>query len=202
MNVMQLRVVGNELGFSIIEFVIASMMSVIIISVCYSLVAFQYNQLRKVRALYVQNILLTKIKSAANAESLAVSGADPVNVKLQTCLAGIDGTVAGCNSGDTYDVRLFDSGGALIAGFRTDPVGYNLDAQTCVVGAMDCLFTLKTYFRVQCPESAANIYFIPPTCPTPPGLIELFYEFDAIADLGPNRILGIKPVIGSVIIKM
>ncbi len=177
-------------------------MSVIIVLICYSLIAFQFGQLRKVRALYVQNILLAQIKAAANPQNLMDSRVDPANLKLQSCLSGIDGAV--CSSADRYYFRLLDSGTA-VSGTDIAPVGFDMEARQCALGAGNsgCIFTLKTSFRVQCKELPANPYVIPPTCPASvPGIIQVFYEFDTIADLSANRVLGIKPVMGSIIVKL
>lgn len=198
MRLVQKSFLRNEAGFSLVDLLVASMMSVIIISICYSVMAFQYNQLRAVKALFVQNILLAQIKAASNPTNLKNSRGEPANIKLRSCLSGID---ANCESSEIYYLRLMDGG--PVAGFPDDPVGYNLDAQRCVVGTKNCLFTLKTRFRVQCREPASNPYFIPPTCPgVQPGLVEVFYDFEPVNDNGPERVLGLKPVSGSVIVKL
>ncbi len=197
----QSRVIGNEMGFSLVDLLVASMMSVIIVSICYSVMAFQYSQLRAVRALYVQNILLANIKSAASAVNLKeVSKAEPVNTFLRACLNGVDGAV--CASTVPYDLRLMDGG--PVSGFRGSPVGYNLDAQRCDIGTPNCIFKVETYFRVQCPDDDDKSLGPTETCPgISPSLIEVFYDFGTVEDTGPNRVLGAIPTMtGSVIVKL
>ncbi len=188
------------MGYSLLDLLLSTMVSIIIISICYSLIFFQLKQLRQVKALYVQNVILAHIKTSVSSRSLIASAADPVNVDLRTCLAGVDNVR--CTSSDVYDLKLVD--GSVIAGFPADPVGYNLDAQTCAVGSSrDCIFTLKTRFRVQCAEDPLNPLFVPPICPTTrPGLVEVYYEFGSTASTDADRILGLKAVLGSIIVKM
>ncbi len=191
---------GNEFGYSLIDLLMASMVSVIIISICYSIIFFQLKQLREIRALFVQNVVLTHIKTIISSRTLDASALDAENIDLKNCLNGIDDL--NCTSTESYPLKIVDGG--PVAGKPANPVGYNLDAQRCVVGSsLDCMFILSATFRAQCRQDPGNKYFTLPVCPgTRPALIEVFYEFGVTPNFGADRILGLKPIIGSVIVEM
>jgi hypothetical protein len=186
-------------GFSLIDILIGTMVSFIIISICYSVMFFQINQLRSIRGLYVQNVVLAHIKFAVSSKNIKDSGTDPENVELRNCLTGVDDI--NCKAAKIYPLRLHDGG--LVAGFEADPVNYNTDAQKCTAGSENCLFKLSTEFRVQCAEDPGNPFYVPSKCPgTPPGIVEVFYKFSPIKDDDASRIIGAKSINGSVIVGM
>ena len=192
--------ISNDSGFSFIDIMMAAALSSVIISICYSLMLFQLKQLREIKALYVQNVILARFQLATSSINLKSSATDVANVDLRACLAAIDGLT--CSSAEVYPLKLID--GTPISGFPDEEVGYGLDGQKCEIGVdQDCVFKLSTSFRVQCAEDSSNPYWIPPSCPTQgPALIEVFSELSYLQDGDAEGIVGLKTVSRSVIIKM
>ncbi len=192
--------ISNEAGFSFVDIMMASALSLVVISVCYSLMLFQLKQLRDIKTLYVQNLILARLQLATNSINLKSSANDDANVDLKACLKAVDGLI--CSSSEVYPLKLID--GAPISGFPDKEVGYNLDGQRCNFGVdQNCVFKLSTSFRVQCAEDSANPYWTPASCPTQgPALIEVFSELNHVKDDGTDGVIGINNISRSVIIKM
>lgn len=193
----------NQAGYSLIDLMMASALSIIIISTCYSIMLFQLEQLRAVKALYAQSLVLTRVKLAITKQNIIASAQDSENKELKACLTGVDGTA--CSSSNSYFFKLID--GIPVTGLPDKEVGYNLDGQPCAIGVTsDCIFKLGTTFRVQCPDDLANPFYHPQTCPSLPsllnGLIEVYFEFGVVQNKNAPQIVGLKTITRSIIVRM
>lgn len=187
-------------GYSLIDLVMSLMVSTIVLSIVYSIIFFQYDQFLEVKALHSQNMILLRLKSAITAKNILASKLDPANYSLQNCLTGIDDV--NCSSDVVYPIKITD--GEAVTGTPDSPVEYNLDGNLCnpTVGE-DCVFQVSSSFRVQCAESIANPFSIPPACPlVRPGLIEIFYEFKLKPTHAKVVGLGIKQIMGSIVVRL
>ncbi len=191
-------VIYKNSGFSLIDVIAGTLVSLIFMNICFGMMSYQYESVRQVRALFIQNVVLLQLRSSVSAETLASSALDPDNRYLKNCLHGVDGVK--CSSTELYPVKIHNL--SQISGFPIDPVGYDLGSQVCKLGSSrNCLFKLSTQFRVQCAEEPDNPLVPVETCSDKgPGLVEIFYKFEVQAD--SSRIVGLAPVTGSIILRL